>query len=180
MVARDERLKAHLAQIGLKGIFAQQGLNCILPALSGALPQVGIFEMDWLQQSAGLAVQTNRLSSLVDKKYENFFDDTVTAFRKMILKEENAHRIFAVTSQVIQIVASIFKIESSRIESNSDLVELGIDSLMAQELAMAILKQTGVRFRALYLLRGGKISEISEIILNEIIEGNKQSLVAVR
>lgn len=180
MVARDERLKAHLAQIGLKGISSQQGLKCILPALSGTLPQIGIFEMDWKQHAVDFAVQTNRLSSLVDKKYENSFDDTIIAFREKILREKNAQRIFAVTNEVIQIVASIFKIESSRIESNSDLVELGIDSLMAQELAMDILKQTGVRFRALYLLRGRKISEISEIILNEIIEGNKLSLVAVR
>lgn len=180
IVARDERLRVHLAKLGLEGISAQEGLKCIFPALSGMIPQIGIFKIDWQQWTAGFDMLFNRTSLLVKEVSNKDFDDTVTEFRKMVIKEEATHRIFVVTSHIIQMIASIFKIESSRIESSSDLVELGIDSLMAQELATSILKLTGVRFRALYLLRGRKISEISEIILNEIIEGNKESLVAVR
>lgn len=180
MVAKDERLRAHLERIGIKGILSQKGLRCVLPALYGDYSQIGVFSMDWKKWSDDIVMTTNRIKALVSEHSQNACDEKVETFREIIIKEEPAQRIFVITGHIINLIAAIFKIESSRMESNSDLVELGIDSLMAQELATEILKKMGVRFRALYLLRGPTISEISEVILNEILEGNKDNLVAVR
>lgn len=180
MVAKDERLRAHLENMGIKGILSQKGLRCVLPALYGDYSQIGIFSMDWKKWANDTVMATNRYKSLVNENFQKAYDEKVESFREIIIKEEPAQRIFLITGHIINLVAAILKIESSRIESNSDLVELGVDSLMAQELATEILKKMGVRLRALYLLRGPTISEISEVILNEILEGNKDNLVAVR
>ncbi|PYG90367.1 acyl transferase domain-containing protein [Ruminiclostridium sufflavum DSM 19573] len=180
MAAGNERLKAHLERIGIKGITSRQGLRCILPALFGECTQIGIFNMDWKKWASDISMPAGRIAELVKEEAEASVDDELDAFRRRIIREDSSQRIFAVTGHIVNMAAAILKIESSRIESNSDLVELGIDSLMAQELAAEILKKTGVRFRALYLLRGATISEISEVVLNEILEGNKDNFVAVR
>jgi acyl carrier protein len=170
IVARDQKLRKHLSQFGLNPINSKDGLDCMLTALNEDQQQVGVFDIEWKQWSSHFEFSNNRLEkviSTVSKKPQN---DEVVNFRKKISNEDSELRIFSIQNHLVNILSSILKTSPNNMDKNSNLMELGIDSLMSMEVRFAIRQQMGVQFRALFLLRGPKISELANLILEEIIQ----------
>ncbi|WP_289045450.1 type I polyketide synthase [uncultured Olleya sp.] len=170
LVARDPKLRQHLAQFGLNPIYSEDGLDCMLTALCEAQQHIGIFDIDWEQWTSHFEFRSSRLEKVLSNNSETSKNDDVAIFRKQIINDDTTHRIFSVQDKLVTIISKILKISSTNIDENSNLTELGIDSLMSMEVRTAIRQQTGVQFRTLFLLRGPKISELANLILEEIIE----------
>ena len=170
VVARDEKLRKHLSQFGLTPIQSQDGLDCMLNALSEDHQQMGIFDIKWEQWTSHFELKNNRLEKVISTVSEEPKNDKVSNFRKKIITEDSTLRIFSVQNHLVNIISSILKISANHIDENSNLIELGIDSLMSMEVRFAIRQQTGVQFQTLFLLRGPKISELANLILDEIVE----------
>jgi acyl carrier protein len=58
--------------------------------------------------------------------------------------------------------------DTARVSGNSRLTELGLDSLMASELARTPSQRTGVSVSPLPLLRGLSVAELSGYILKQV------------
>lgn len=168
MVARDERTEAHLRQLGLRGITSQQALELLEEALLNDWGHFGAFDVDWQRwrRFAGRQAE-GRLSAVTSACADE--DDAAAAFRRRVIKALPADRFEVVYTEVAEEVCRVLRIPGSRIDAESNLTQLGIDSLMATELAAGITARTGFSFRALLIVRGPTIAELSRRILADVL-----------
>lgn len=95
-------------------------------------------------------------------------NNPAAAFRYKVQKAEPCDRFRLVYQLLTSYICHALRIESTRIEPESNLIDLGIDSMMAIEISSVLLAQTGVLFRALFIVRGPTISKMVNQILEDI------------
>ncbi|MHB8921471.1 MAG: acyl carrier protein, partial [Halothiobacillus sp.] len=69
-------------------------------------------------------------------------------------------------------VAQVLGLPAAKIDQNQSLYDMGLDSLMAVELALGIEKRTGVRLSAMALNEGPTVSRLAERILGMVQSQN--------
>ncbi|MBV5323226.1 acyl carrier protein [bacterium] len=145
-------------------------LTALELALLSGVPQAGFFKLDW-QRWAGV----NPVATLpVFEQFMQRSEQTSTSRREhaaAALRELSPdERKTAVTVTLGKIVSEVLKIPVSLIRPDKSIVELGIDSLTAVELEVAILREYCIGIPVSNLLRKCSVSETAELILKELAD----------
>ncbi|WP_162878074.1 type I polyketide synthase [Trinickia diaoshuihuensis] len=170
IVARNAVVQAALEGQGLRPISAAGGLAVLDRALASDWPSLGVFDIDWSrwQNSLGAQHYDKRLADVLrpaadDRRLEN--DDTGSLTRQLQRTPPDQHWQLVYES-VTASVRTVLRIEdSARVQGSSRLNEMGLDSLMATELARTLNRRTGTAVSPLALLRGLSVAELSEYVL---------------
>jgi acyl carrier protein len=127
----------------------------------------GAFDIHW-QSWVGARenVSNGRLSEMIAPAEAC---DEIGEFRRRLIAMAPAERFELVYATVTEKICEVLRIPTSRVDAKSNLTELGIDSLMALEVALSIEEAIGYRFRALSLVRGPTIAEMSRVIIEKIL-----------
>ncbi|MBN3801758.1 SDR family NAD(P)-dependent oxidoreductase [Paraburkholderia sp. Ac-20336] len=169
MVARDASLAGHLDLLGLRGMASAQALAVLESALQEHWGQFGAFDIDWQRWQERLAgPPARRLSEMLSVSADN--SHPAAPFRQNVATAASEERWQKVYAEVAERICGVLKLPASRVDALSNLTDLGVDSLMATEIALVLERCTGYRFRALFLVRGPTIAELSTQILDDILQ----------
>jgi acyl transferase domain-containing protein/NADPH:quinone reductase-like Zn-dependent oxidoreductase/acyl carrier protein len=168
MVARDSRIAAHLSQLGVSGLGSARALELLEEALAENWRNFGAFDLDWSRwqrqfDGGGEARISNLLTAPAPR------DDVAAAFRRKVITAPPQERFEIAYAEVAELVCRVLGIPVSRVDAQSNLAELGVDSLMAVEIAMTIEQRLGFRFRALFVVRGPTIAEMAKQLVDDIL-----------
>jgi acyl carrier protein len=168
MVARDSRIAAHLSQLGVSGLASARALELLEEALGENWRNFGAFDLDWSRwrrqfDGGGEARISNLLTAPAP------CDDVAAAFRRKVITAPPQERFEIAYAEVAELVCRVLGIPVSRVDAQSNLAELGVDSLMAVEIAMTIEQRVGFRFRALFVVRGPTIAEMAKQLVDDIL-----------
>jgi acyl transferase domain-containing protein/NADPH:quinone reductase-like Zn-dependent oxidoreductase/NAD(P)-dependent dehydrogenase (short-subunit alcohol dehydrogenase family)/acyl carrier protein len=164
-LARNERVRdALVGRIGGRALPAGQALDA-LDHLLGARGNVGWLELDWSVLGrflpAAQAPKFSELARMADRGLRaGRGEDRAADVRRRLEALAGAELSAALTEIVRGEIAQILRIAPDRIETGASLFDMGMDSLMAVELATSIEARLGIRISALSLSDGPTVERV--------------------
>jgi acyl transferase domain-containing protein/NAD(P)-dependent dehydrogenase (short-subunit alcohol dehydrogenase family)/acyl carrier protein len=167
-VARDERIANYLRQLGLRPLTSDRALELIEEAISEKWGNFGAFDIDWQRWRTQVSSASERLlEEVLSPAHGN--DHPAVEFRGRVIEAASPERFDLVYTEIAKHVCRALGIPDSQVDATTSLGELGIDSLMAVEVAVGIEQRTGFRFRALSIARGPTIAQLSKEVLDYVL-----------
>jgi phthiocerol/phenolphthiocerol synthesis type-I polyketide synthase C len=168
-LARNERiLEALVGRMGgapLKSDDALLGLESLLGSSAG---NIGLLDLDWAVLGRSLPASAAPKFSILARSVvgERGAHGTESAqeLRRRLDALSGSALVAALTEIVRAEVAEILRIAPERIESGMSLLEMGMDSLMAVELATSLERRLDVQLSALALSGGPTLESVVERI----------------
>jgi NAD(P)-dependent dehydrogenase (short-subunit alcohol dehydrogenase family)/acyl carrier protein len=171
MAARDQRVAERLARAGLAHLPLAQVFEILEEALAEDWMSFDAVDIDWAVWSWQATLRERlRLSEVLPGGGATGEEASLALRSKVFSLDANKRRAL-LFDLVVEITAAALSIGQSRIDSSSNLRDLGTDSIMAAEISHAIFGRTGVRLRTLYLTRGPALLDMAEKIEEVILSG---------
>lgn len=166
MGVSNESLTRHFSGMGLRPLNeteALAGLAAILEHRPGSLVFAAV---DWEQwgRFEPSGARSPRFAHLTGKDANNGESALKAEFAAM----ERADREEVVTHMLAEALSGPLKMAADRIDADRSLSDLGVDSLMAVEVQMAINAVFAVEFSTLELMRGNTVSMLASRVLERM------------
>ncbi|MCB9699839.1 MAG: type I polyketide synthase [Alphaproteobacteria bacterium] len=158
MVARDPATGAHLRAVGLTPMAPAEALDALGACLAAGGADTDLVDIDWTTWTrAHPAVPWQRLAELVDAE-----DAGPVGLRQALEALPAEERLPHAVSVLAQAAAPVFGLDVDALEPGRPLRDLGLDSLMAVELAAALGRVSGSQISAMDLLGGRSLLALAQ------------------
>lgn len=147
-----------------------EALNAMERELCGGLAVAAVFDPDWKSLRRVMPIIASpRVAHLA--RYRGKDDETESVnLRQRLLELSPAEAFAEVKAQLTQVVSTIMRIPFEQLESQKNLTELGMDSLMAVELSLSIEDRFGVSIPNITLSLGGTLVALTQRIAQSLAE----------
>jgi acyl transferase domain-containing protein/acyl carrier protein len=165
MAANDDLLR-QFRLMGINPFGADEAMVALHAVLRFQPTQVGIMDVDWVQWAKfePKGGRSPRFAHLTDVRDDGVSQSIVDSLREMPAQERAA----IVELMLAEQVAQTLRIPAERIDTKRPITDMGIDSLMAVELQIAINMVFGVELSALELTRGFSISQLTTPLMQRM------------
>jgi acyl carrier protein len=170
-LARNEKIReALVGRIGGRALSADEALSELEAVLSTKSSHVGVLELDWNVLGRFLpGARAPKFSELARHEAKGQAGNEAPQDLRRWLSELQASELLPALIEIVRgELAQILRIASERIEAGASLFDLGMDSLMAVELAASIDLRLGVQFSALSLGDAPTIERIAARIAQQL------------
>ena len=165
MVARDERLQQQLERLGMRGLTLDQVAASLDHLLNLDPVQIGVMDADWGRWMAvhPSAARQPLLSELVAEAASGSAtaEGNLASSLGTMPKDE---RIRFLINCIQKVVADTMRLPQERIDSEEPIRNLGLDSLMAVELATALERRLGIPVPSMELMNGPSVQQLADKI----------------
>ncbi|WP_174274978.1 type I polyketide synthase [Sphingomonas bacterium] len=158
-------------QLGSAHLTASQALDALPALLASGLPVAGYATVRWATIARSLPLLDSPL--FADMKLAAGGDTAEIDLRELLAHCSPEEAREKATAMLIEEVARIMKLAPDRVEAQRPLTELGMDSLMAVELRLAVEQRFGVTVPVLALSEGATLSAMAGRILRSL--GSEES-----
>jgi acyl transferase domain-containing protein/NADPH:quinone reductase-like Zn-dependent oxidoreductase/acyl carrier protein len=170
-LARNERVRdALVGRIGGHALTADAALRALEDLMGAKASHLALLELDWSVLGrflpAARAPKFSELARLADAGVRG--RESPQDLRRWLEELGTAELHAALCEFVRGEIAQILRTAPERIESTSSLFDMGMDSLMAVELATSIEARLGIQLSALSLSDGPTIERVVERILRQL------------
>jgi NADP-dependent 3-hydroxy acid dehydrogenase YdfG/acyl carrier protein len=169
---------AHLTELfksgGITGFTTEQALLALERVREINPAQIGVFSVNWNQWSSTnpTAAKSSRFQGLVET-YAFDQNGEGTAKKTALIEEltvlEQAAKQHHMESILCEQIANVLRFPADKINIHQGIDKLGIDSLMALELALAFKTEWGITISVEDLIKQSSIAQLSTQILNRIL-----------
>jgi phthiocerol/phenolphthiocerol synthesis type-I polyketide synthase C len=168
-LARNERvLEALAGRMGGAALRSEEALLALEPLLASTAGNLALIDLDWATLSRFLpASQAPKFSGLARSMVgqRSAHAESAQELRRRVAALAGSELAAALTEIVRAEVAEILRIAPERIEAGTPLLDMGMDSLMAVELAASIESALDIQLSALALSGGPTIESVVERIV---------------
>jgi NADPH:quinone reductase-like Zn-dependent oxidoreductase/acyl carrier protein len=165
LVARNAATEAHLRGLGYGAIPAANALSALKAVLLQDCDRVGIIDADWDSCMANFpSTPWNRLEHL--REYSEA--EPLARLRAELEPLAPGAREQLVRARVAEEAASILRADAVRLDVGVPLRDLGLDSLMAVELQLALQAAVGVSVPTIELVGGVSVTAIAQRTLDRL------------
>ena len=180
-LARNDKVReALVSRIGGRALTADGALAALGSLLGAHAPTVGVLELDWsvlgrflpaarAPKFSELALQDERGSASPEQPQD---------VRRWLESLPRVELVPALTEVVRSEIAQILRTLPDRIDATVSLFEVGMDSLMAVELATSLEVRLGVQLSAMSLSDGPTIERIAARIARQVRPGEEAGELA--
>jgi phthiocerol/phenolphthiocerol synthesis type-I polyketide synthase C len=167
-LARNERiLEAMLGRIGGEALSSQQALQALEAALAAPSGNLGYLDLDWSSMRRSLpranAPKFADLTRLIQGGEHGAQGQESAQELRRRLAILSGEELTAALAEIVRAeVAEILRVAPERIEPRASLLDLGMDSLMAVELATSLEVRLDVQFSAMSISGGPTVEAVVE------------------
>jgi NADPH:quinone reductase-like Zn-dependent oxidoreductase/acyl carrier protein len=168
IVARDREVARHLERLGLHPLSNRDALDALGRLLEGGHEEVAVADIDWgrfagmVHEWAGAA----RVSSLFAGVEAACAADDMLEGRFAHLDEGERRGLVEATLR--RLVTRVMGIAEDALEQRQPLRDVGLDSIMALEIATGIESDLGVKLPTMELAGGPSLSELNDLVLGHV------------
>jgi acyl carrier protein len=172
-VARNKEVAQRFETMGILSFSPAQGLALLGRFLGEGRAQAGVIRVDWRRfdfMSTGRAVPP-RFAHLVKMAVEGTEEVSRpggTALRNALLAASPAERRSLLEMAVQKQVGRVLGVAADKLDSETPLSDLGLDSLMAIELRNWVEGDLRVSLPAVELLKGPNIRQLVNLLLEQL------------
>ena len=170
VIARSTNLEGILTSAGVEGLTNQEALRFLRRALKADLPHVAAFSVDWnrWKESHPALTTDTRFRKHTEQSSRGEEDPVLLELRESIAGKTPEERTSIVEQRLAEGLSTILKIPVDRIDSDSKLSNMGVDSLLLLELSLELKNRTGVMIPAMEFLKGPNIRNLCSVILSRV------------
>lgn len=174
VASRSPEVIRHLENAGLRELTSSR----VAAALPGLLdlnrPVVGFFDLDWeAWDRCGFPISGwHRFSHLITAKTTEEFGARLRELRMEVKAREAGERAAYVESRITALLSEVLAVPPDRIDPETPISQLGIDSLMAMEFLAAGQQKLGIRFSEAMLARDPSVSDLRREVLSKLLSEN--------
>lgn len=179
VVARNADVGDVLEASGIHGFTNQQAFDGLQMVTADQPVQTGLFDIDWsrvktsfpmLAASATFVglIESEGSGSPGNRQREELLEQLLP-----LSPDERQHEI---EQRLLQTISSILRIPANRIGADKLIADLGIDSLVAVELTVALQKELGVELTTVDLLGMPTVRELAALLLSGLISDEDELL----
>ena len=165
IVARDEKLEQFLRYVGLRGMESSEALSLLKICLSRDLVQFGATIIkswaDWgrFEIRAG---QSPRYQKLIASDASGQDTEARSALIAELSPLELDEQLEILIVLITEVLAAILKTDPTQVPRSKPINELGVDSLMATEIQMALEAKLGLKVAVLEILGDSTIQSLAK------------------
>lgn len=167
-VARNEKTQQYLEMVGLGATDMEETLHLFSVGLPTDAVQLGTARCDWaaLARFSPSVAGSNMFLPVVPRTSSGGGESMASR----ILEAPAEKRLAMVEDLIAAQVAAVLGTEASRLDKDTPLTNLGLDSLMAIELVNRIEEKLGMSMPMGSVLNGPNIRDLSIPVLEKLIE----------
>jgi polyketide synthase 12/myxalamid-type polyketide synthase MxaB len=162
------------ASMGIGSITHAAGMTALELLMRDELPQVAVFPVDWsrLLKRFPTGMEPPLLADLiVDRQRSSEPSAAWLALVEQLKEALPAERKHMLVEHIREQAARVLGLKDPQsLDARAPLNELGLDSLMAVEMANQISAQTGGAFPVTLLFDYPSIEKLSEFLLNNVLQ----------
>jgi acyl carrier protein len=170
-LARNEDIKnALLGRMGGSAISSSLALGMLESFLRNDRSGSGVLELDWKALSSFLPnAGSPKFRAMLrqvgnSESDDNNFED----LQRLVAELSDEELLSTVTGLLAQEVGEILRISPEKIDVTRQMSEMGLDSLMAVELATAIQSRFGVDLPVMTLSDSPTVAKIADLIVKQL------------
>lgn len=166
-VAARSGLVGQLEAAGLGAFTTAEALAALGPLLDAAPANVTCASIDWDRWAAGAALaRTPRFGAVVQAAGGG---DRLSELRRALAELPAAERVGFIEARVRAALGTVLRADPATIPTDRSLDGLGVDSLMAVELALGLEQDTGVRLPTTLLMQGPSVTALASQLVKELL-----------
>jgi acyl carrier protein len=165
-MATDEDLQRNFQLMGITPFSPEVAMLALTSTLRFQPTQIGIMDVDWAQwgKFEPTGGKSLRFAHLTGARNGGLNSSVADSLRRLPAEE----RLDIVELMLAEQIAQTMRIPSERIDVKQSLSNMGVDSLMAVQLQIAINMAFGVEFSAFELTRGVSIRQLTTPLLERM------------
>lgn len=178
-LARNQKIKDALqGRMGGSALSSALALDALEGMLLGDRSDLGVLEFEWRALARFLPTAASpKFSDIGRGMSENDADDEGGLDLQRMLRELPEEQLLATVIDMLKVeIGEILRFTSDKIDANRSLPDMGLDSLMAVELAVAVESRFGVRLPVMALSESPNIAKLAVWII-EHLRGEDSSAV---
>lgn len=162
-VERNEKTAKYLDKLGMKALQLEEAFAVLRTMLSKDPVQIAACRADWqsFARLSPLVATSNSFRDLVEAQSGS---DSGGSLRPRLLAATASERSTLLVEFVTSQVAEVFGVDPAKIDPDTSLTNLGLDSLMAIDLINRIESEFGENLPMGSVLRGPNLNELAEIL----------------
>jgi NAD(P)-dependent dehydrogenase (short-subunit alcohol dehydrogenase family)/aryl carrier-like protein len=174
VAVRQEDLARRFVAAGIESLSPAEALELLGRFLNDERVQVGAMRLDWARyrSATGGASGSPRFQELLrqSESGRETGEGRSDTLRGALIAADPDKRPEMLRSILIKQLTSVLGASAENLDAEKPLSDLGLDSLMAVELRNWIERELGVGVAAVELLRGPSLVELSELLVNQLVE----------
>lgn len=173
VAARNRAVEQMLAAAGIRSLPVGQALAAVGRVLEHPPAQIGVFDIDWqkwaaaVPQLAALAVFQDVIAASAKTQGGRVLSPAMRLKCKLALLEHHERQQY-LQSIVTEALAQVLQLPVSQIGPETQITQLGLDSLMTVELRNSLQGKHGIEISAVGLLKGGTIGYLASQTLAKL------------
>ncbi len=171
IVARDEKLEQFLRYVGLRGMESTEALSLLKTAVARDLVQFGATIIKTWAEWGRFEVRAGK-SPRYQKLIASDASGQDTEARSALIAELSElspdEQLEVLVVLITDVLAAILKTDPSQIPRSKPINELGVDSLMATEIQMALESKLGLKVAVLEILGDSTIQSLAKSSLGSL------------
>jgi thioester reductase-like protein len=168
-VERNRKTAEYLDKIGLKPLHVEEAVKALGELIQKAAPLVAVGRVDW-KQLGKLSAAVANLPMYAPVAQETTQNRSGVSLRPRLMAASPSERVALVEDFLTEQVAGVFGIDSAKVDRNTSLTNLGLDSLMAVELMNRVEAELGMNIPMGGVLSGPNVKELTQTVLGLIVE----------
>ena len=170
-LARNQKIKDALqGRMGGSALSSTVALDALERILLADRSDVGVLEFEWRALSRFLPTAGSpKFSDIGHGTSENDGDDESGVDLQRMLRELPEPELHQAVIDMLKVeIGEILRFTADKIDANRSLPEMGLDSLMAVELAVAVESRFGVRLPVMALSESPNIAKLASWIIERL------------
>jgi acyl carrier protein len=165
-MATEEDLRRNFQLMGITPFSPEVAMSALTSTLRFQPPQIGIMDVDWVQwgKFEPTGGKSLRFAHLTGARNGGLNASLADSLRRLAGEE----RFEIVELMLAEKIAETLRIPPERIDVKQSLSDMGVDSLMAVQLQIAINMAFGVEVSAFELTRGASIRQLTTPLLERM------------
>lgn len=170
-VARNQETMDFLANHGWAPVSLSNVLSGLEQAMLDCFTQIGIFDVDWtvFAETFPHNAVSGRYAHLHhEADYRHAAQEDRGSFADQLRASALGERHSLAHDVLRGMMANVLGMSKDKIDVQTPLTRMGIDSLMANQIRSWLTNQTGVPFSLMQIMQGPTLAELSALILESI------------
>ena len=177
-VERDEMTAQYLDKVGMKTFQVEEALEVFADILGRDPVQLGAARIDWklLFKINPTTAKSPTFSLVAQKEAGDSASGKAGSIRPMIIGAPPEERLKLLEDFICEEVAQVFGTSSTKVERETPLTQIGLDSLMAIELMNRLESSLGINLQMGQFLQGPNISQLAVSVLEMLLQSGEGDL----
>lgn len=179
VVARNADVGDVLEASGMKPFTNKQALEGLRMAIEQQPVQIGLFDIDWARVNTSFPAlaASATFKDLIAREGSGSANSRVRdELLAVLLPLSPEDRQREIENRLLETMSAILKIPANRIDARKNIADLGIDSLVAVELTVALQKELSVEITTVDLLGKPSVGDLAAMLLAQLITDEDELL----